>query len=64
MPPPPEWVLKEWNFFQAARWLGVAPWELAAQDSFWLERTKDFMSVEMGVRDALNARAKPRGKGR
>jgi hypothetical protein len=37
MEAPPGWLIDEWNLFQAARWMGVAPWELAERPAFWLE---------------------------
>ena len=50
MDPPPVWMVEEWNFFQMAKWLGVAPWELAAQDPFWQGRAAFYLSVENGLR--------------
>lgn len=49
MEPPPAWLIEEWNLFQTARWMGVAPWELAEQPGYWYERGKALMMVEQGV---------------
>jgi hypothetical protein len=38
--------LDDWILIQAARWAGVAPWELAAQPARWLNLICDVMEVE------------------
>ncbi|HOG46289.1 MAG TPA: hypothetical protein PLJ35_15690 [Anaerolineae bacterium] len=43
----PEWY---WDI-QAARYLGVAPWELAAQSIEWRNRALVAMSAEAEARD-------------
>jgi len=37
--------------FQAARWLGVGPWELMERSDIWRQRALFYMDVEQGVRN-------------
>lgn len=39
--------------FQAARWLHVAPWELAKQPVYWRNRAHTFMGAEESAREQL-----------
>jgi len=45
-------MLDEWNLFQAARWAGVAPWELERQSAWWKNRILSVMAVEDGLAKA------------
>ena len=46
-----------WNLFQVARWMGVRPWELAAQPDFWYEYGMTFMEIDAGLRSNAVRRA-------
>ena len=48
---PPAWLVEEHALFQAARWLGVAPWELANMPKWWLDRALFHRSVESGAQN-------------
>ena len=45
--PTEEEVLPDWYYLlKAAKWLGVAPWDLATQPAVWLEFTLEAMNAE------------------
>ncbi len=52
MEQPPDWMIEEWNLFQLARWAGVAPWDLAGQPVFWLNKLEFYAGIEEGVQEA------------
>jgi hypothetical protein len=39
-------VPEDYLLFRAARWLGVAPWELAEREVFWMVAALDFEAAE------------------
>lgn len=46
----------------AAKWMGVSPWELIAQDELWTEWARLLMQVEHTGQERTNAKAsKKRG---
>jgi len=48
---PPDWIIDEWNLFQCAKWLGVAPWELMERSAVWLNAAAFYASVEAEVHE-------------
>lgn len=45
---PPDAETLEWlEIVTAARWMGIAPWELAHQPAAWLEAAKMARDVEL-----------------
>lgn len=44
--PPDVGILQSLALVRAARWLGVAPWELAGQSAWWLDVVETAMDVE------------------
>ncbi|MDQ3526083.1 MAG: hypothetical protein M3451_13665 [Chloroflexota bacterium] len=55
---PPEWV----GVMYAAKWMGVGPWDLIAQDELWTEWARLLMRVEHKGQERTNAKAgKKRG---
>jgi hypothetical protein len=42
-------VVDEWNLLQAAKWIGVAPWELLKQPAGWLLAILSALEVENSV---------------
>lgn len=47
---PPSW----WRVVSAARYLGVAPWELARQPTFWTDAAHEAMAAEAHAREVRN----------
>lgn len=53
MEPPDARFMADVNLVMAAKWMGVAPWELVQQPLAWLEWIETAMEME---RAAINAR--------
>lgn len=51
MPPPEDWQVEEWNLFQCAKWLGVAPWELLDRSAVWINKASFYANVEAEVEE-------------
>jgi hypothetical protein len=49
------------ELFQAARWLGVPPWELLERSIYWQKRAVFYQSLDGEIRDAL-VKQKPETK--
>ncbi len=49
-------IVDEWNLLQAAKWIGVAPWELLKQPVGWLLSILSAMNVENGVYKAMKGK--------
>jgi len=49
-------VSDEWALFQAAKWAGVAPWDLAEKPAGWLLSILSAIDVEEKVRAAVRKR--------
>ena len=47
MSAPPDW----WRIVAAARYLGVAPWDLAQRPVFWVDVAHEAMSAEAHAAD-------------
>lgn len=54
---PPTW----YRTVRAAKFLGVAPWDLEQQSMFWVHAAETAQSVEAEVQKAANARGNKRG---
>ncbi len=53
------WPCPEWYpIFQASRFIGVAPWELAAQSVWWRQKALIAMEAEEGARKILEQHKK------
>lgn len=48
---------EEYTLFQAAKWMGVAAWDLAERPTFWRDWALTFMEAEGQAREQLAKRA-------
>jgi hypothetical protein len=51
MPPPDEEQIEEWNFFQCAKWLGVAPWDLLDRSIAWINKATYYANIEAEIQE-------------
>jgi hypothetical protein len=54
---PPDW----YALIQAAKYLGVAPWELMDQSIFWTDKALIAMSAEHSAQKQIEERHRSRG---
>ena len=50
------------RIIHAAKWLGVAPWDLAEREDEWTEWALFLMGVEHTAQDRAQAKARKGGK--
>lgn len=55
--PPDAGLVQVLTLVKAARWQGVAPWELAAQPAWWLDIIQTAMDVEQAVHEKQRSKA-------
>lgn len=58
------YVPEEYQFLRAAKYLGVAPWELEQASIYWRNAALEYMRIEGEAEEKRQERAKKRGKPR